>query len=252
MTPCSLHTKEIRRDPSHKQPEEAQRYQRPRSNPRVDEVVDKLGSGRILSLFDLVSSLQVMVDKDTIPLTASRMPARLLEWLVIAQGTSAAPRWRVKVIDEVVKGLANIIAYLDYVIDFAPDPADHVLNLKWFFKWLPKHNQPHALAGEHRRHRRRFSPPHHFSRWYPIDRQQCCRPVTNMLMSEDLKQLRSLLGGLSYSREFLANVAKRIGPITLSLTQGVHFFLAPVMETITPDLLAEVSKPQFLAYAGTS
>ena len=46
--------------------------------PRVDEVLDKLGTGRIFSLFDLVSSFhQRTVHKDTIPLTAFCTPTRL-------------------------------------------------------------------------------------------------------------------------------------------------------------------------------
>ena len=39
--------------------------------PRVDQVLDSLGSGRVFSLFDLVFSFhQVRVHRDTVPLTA--------------------------------------------------------------------------------------------------------------------------------------------------------------------------------------
>ena len=58
--------------------------------PRVNEIFDKLGTGRILSLFDLVSSFhQITVHKDTIPLTAFCTPTRLFEWLVMPQRSSA-------------------------------------------------------------------------------------------------------------------------------------------------------------------
>ena len=60
--------------------------------PRIDEILDKLGTGRIFSLFDLVSSFhQITVHKDTIPLTAFCTPTRLFEWLVMPQGSSLAP-----------------------------------------------------------------------------------------------------------------------------------------------------------------
>ena len=43
--------------------------------PRVDEVLDSLGKGRIFSLFDLLSSFhQITIDKDTIPLTTFCTP----------------------------------------------------------------------------------------------------------------------------------------------------------------------------------
>ena len=39
--------------------------------PRVDQVLDSLGKGRVFSLFHLVSSLhQITAHKDTVPLTA--------------------------------------------------------------------------------------------------------------------------------------------------------------------------------------
>lgn len=39
-------------------------------------------------------------------------------------------------------------------------------------------------------------------------------PLAGMPMAEDVKQLRSILGGLSYYRMYFPNVAKRIQPIT--------------------------------------
>ena len=50
------------------------------------------------------------------PLTAFCMPTGLYEWLVMPQDSSASPGWFVKVIDEVIKGLKQVAAYLDDVI----------------------------------------------------------------------------------------------------------------------------------------
>ena len=98
------------------------------SIPLVDEVLDELGTGRIFSLFDLVYSLhQIAVHKDTILLTAFCVPTRLFEWLVMSQASSAAPGWFVKAINEVIKGLDRVAAYLDDVIVFDADPSIHVV-----------------------------------------------------------------------------------------------------------------------------
>lgn len=40
---------------------------------------------------------------------------------------------------------------------------------------------------------------------------------------EDIKQLRSLLGGLFYYRKFLRSLAKQVGPLNLPLTKGAKF-----------------------------
>ena len=64
--------------------------------------------------------------------------------------------------------------------------------------------------------------------------------LMKMPMRLHRKQLRSLLGGLSYYRKFLADMAKRIRSITSLLTQGVKFVLTPSMETIVRTLLEEL------------
>ena len=105
--------------------------------PRVDHILDKLGSVRIFSLFDLVSSFyQITVHKDRIPLTAFCTTTGLFEWLVVPQGRSAAPGWFVKVMNEVIKGIAHVAAYLDYVVVFDPDPSAHVFPIQRLFKQL--------------------------------------------------------------------------------------------------------------------
>ena len=54
--------------------------------------------------------------------------------------------------------------------------------------------------------------------------------LTRMPMPTDIKQFRSSLGGLSYYREFLPNLAKRVRPITALLKNGVTFSFTPSME----------------------
>ena len=72
--------------------------------------------------------------------------------------------------------------------------------------------------------------------------------LMKMPMPEDLKQLRSLLGGLSYYGKFQRDMAKRIQPITSFLKQGVKFVFTPAMEAIVRELLAELSTPPVLVY----
>ena len=59
---------------------------------RAGEDLDKPGTVRIFSQFDVVSSCyQITVHKDTTPLTAFCTPTRLIDWLAMPQGSSAAP-----------------------------------------------------------------------------------------------------------------------------------------------------------------
>ena len=72
--------------------------------------------------------------------------------------------------------------------------------------------------------------------------------LSRMPMLSDLKQLRSLLGCLSYCRKILADMAKMIRPIASLLKQGVKFVFTPAMETIVRTLLEELSAPPVLVY----
>ena len=69
--------------------------------PRVDQVLDSMGKGRVFSLLNLVSSFhQFTAHKDTVLLTAFDTSTVLYEWLVMPQGSSTSPGWFVKAINE--------------------------------------------------------------------------------------------------------------------------------------------------------
>ena len=61
--------------------------------------------------------------------------------------------------------------------------------------------------------------------------------MTEIPMPTNILQLRSLLGGLSYYRNFLPNLSKRIRPITDLLKKGFPFVFTKDMEVIVRDLL---------------
>ena len=69
-----------------------------------------------------------------------------------------------------------------------------------------------------------------------------------MPMPTDIKQLRSLLGGLSYYRKFLPNMARHIRPITTLLKKGVAFDFTFPMEDTVCALLAELAAPPILVF----
>ena len=213
--------------------------------PRVDEVLDSLGKGRIFSLFDLVSFHQITIDKDTIPLTAFCTPNRLFEWLEMPQGSSASPGWFVKVINEVIKGLERVAAYLDDIIFFDRTPTDHTANIRALFERVRRHRLKRSPAKAkidaitadflgHTINASGFSP-----------NSDKVAALTKMPMPNK-KQARSLLGGINYYGKFLANLSRRLHPINALL--GATFNFTPAMETPVRDILRELAKPPTLVY----
>ena len=128
--PAGGHPKEVRGRDNHGELQEAQSNQQ--TQPATDSPSGPgprlLGPRKGVSpLFDLVSSFhQIKAHKDTVSLTAFCTPTGLYEWLVMPQGSSASPGWFVKVINEVIKDLTQVAAYLGDVIVFDSDPIAHV------------------------------------------------------------------------------------------------------------------------------
>ena len=64
----------------------------------------------------------------------------------------------------------------------------------------------------------------------------------------DIKQLRSLLGGLSYYHKFLPNMTCRIRPLTTLLKMGAAFDFTSTMEDTVRALLVELATPPILVF----
>ena len=110
--------------------------------PRVDQVLDSLGKGRVCSLFDLVYSFHhITAHKDTILLTAFCTPTGLYGWLVMLQGSNASLGLLVKVINQVIKGVEKVAAYLDDVVVLDSDPTARVKTTRALFERLRKHTR---------------------------------------------------------------------------------------------------------------
>ena len=197
--------------------------------PRVDQVLDSLGKGRVFSLFDLVCSFhKIIAHKDTVPLTACCTPTGLYEWLVMPQGNSASPGWFVIVINEVIKGLEQVTVYFDDVIIFDSDPTAYVNTMRTLFERLRKHNF-------------KFSPSkarlgatdadflgHSISPAGVRPNADKIYALIKKPMPRDLKQVRALLGGVGYYRKFLRDLSKRIHSVTSLLRKGIKFeFIQP-------------------------
>ena len=108
--------------------------------------------GRVFYLFDLVSSFQqIAAHKGTVPLTAVCTPTGLYGWFVMPQGSmpqgsSTSPGSFIKVINVVIKGLAQVAAYLDDVIVIDSDSTAHIKTIRTLFERQRKHNLKLSLS----------------------------------------------------------------------------------------------------------
>ena len=181
--------------------------------PRVDQVLGFLGSGWVFFLFDLVSSFhQIAAHKDTVPLTAFCTPTGLYEWLVMPQGSSASPGWFVKAINEVIKDLNQVAAYLDDVIVFSSDPVEHVRTISSLFERLRKHNLKLSLSKTRLGATDATFLGHSVSPAGLRPNAEKVSALTNIPMPTDVKQVRALMGVVNYYGNFFPDSYKRRRP----------------------------------------
>ena len=193
---------------------------------RVDEVLDTLGGRSVFSVFDLSSGFtQLTIHPDIIPLAAFYTPNELYEWLRMPQGDAGFPAWFVSVMRLVMDGLDNIRKYLDNAIGSEDSPMAHVATLATFFARLRLHNLKLSPNKSRIGAARVDLVGHVISQDGVRPNDEKFAALAQMPMPRGIKQVRSLLGGLSYYRKFLPNMAKRVRSITSLLKKGAMFNL---------------------------
>ena len=153
-----------------------------------------------------------------------------------------------KVINEVTKDLEQVAAYLDDVMVFDSDPSAHVKTIRALFERLRKHNLKVSPSKARLDAMNVGLLGHSISPADVRPNAENVSALTLMPMPRDLKQLRTLLGDLSYYRKFLRDMSKRIRPITALLKKGVNFFFTPSMGAIARDIVVELAAPPVLVF----
>ena len=216
--------------------------------PRVDEVLG-IGGGSVFSVFDLFSGFtQLTIHPNTIALTAFCTPNGLYEWLRMPQGAAGAPAWFISVMRLVSAGLDKIRMYLDDAIGSDDCPLHHVTTLAAFFARLRLHQLKLSPDKSRIGAARVDFLGHIISADGVRPNGDRVAALTRMHMPSDIKQLRSLLGGFSYYRKFLPNMAHLIRPSTALLKKGAAFDFTSAVEDTVRAILAELAAPPILVF----
>ena len=163
-------------------------------------------------------------------------------------GAAGAPAWFVSVMRLVTAGIDNILMYLDDAIGPDDCPLHDVATLATFFARLRLHKLK-LSPYKSRIGAARIDFLGHVILANGVRPNNARVPaLARMPMPTVINQLRSLLGGLSYHRKFLANMAHHIRPITTLLKKGATFDFTSAMEDTVRALLAELAALPILAF----
>ena len=164
------------------------------------------------------------------------------------QGAAGAPVWLVSVMRLVTAGLDNIRMYLDVAIGSDDCLIHHVTTLATFFARLRLHKLKLFPDKSRIGAARVDSLGHVISADGVRPTDDRVAALTRIPMPTGIKHFRNLLGGLSYYRKFLPNMARRIRSITALLKKGVAFDFTSTMEHTVRALLAELAAPPILVF----
>ena len=184
--------------------------------PRVDELIDKLGSAKYITTLDLARGYwQVPMAEDSREMTAFSTPFGLYQFRVMPFGLSGAPATFQRLMDQVVRGLEEFsAAYIDDLVIHSRTWEEHLRHIQAVLQRL----QEAGLTAK---------PPK-----CQFGMQQCVylghvvgnggvRPEKSKLLAVESfpvpktkKEVRTFLGLTGYYRRFIENYASVAAPLT--------------------------------------
>ena len=169
---------------------------------RIDDVLDEVGTGRIFSLFDLVSSFdQITVMNVAHPRVCSSGWIYHKEAALLQGGSSRSSTSLSKALTASLPTSTSSCS--------TPTPLFTPHIRRTFSSACETTTSKFSFKCYNRRHGCEFPRSHHLSRRHHTECTKRGSTVMKRPMSENLKQLRSLVGDFSYYRKFLPDMAKR-------------------------------------------
>ena len=218
--------------------------------PRIEELLDTLGSASFFSSFDMMSGFhQIMIGENRVPLTAFCTTSGLYEFLVMPMGTSGSPGHFERVMQQVTADLVHFVTIcIDDVLVRRNDESSMVDYIERFLKALTRHNLKISPSKSDIGAQEISFLGHTISpRGVKLDVKKV-DALGKLPMPNNVSKLRALLGGLSYYRKFLPNLSRRLQPITRLLKKDVPFSFNAEMEAVVREILKVLKKPPVLVY----
>jgi hypothetical protein len=218
--------------------------------PRIDDLLDRLHGAKVFSQLDMRDAFhQIRIDPEHVPRTAFRTRYGLYEFTVMPFGLTSAPATMQALLNKIFVDHQDdfVVIYLDDILVFSKNEADHKRHLEIVAQLLRKHQlrlklkkcsffQPsveflgHIISGE----------------GVSMDSRKV-DAIHKWPQPSDVGQLRSFLGLASYYRRFVDGFAHIAAPLNELLKKDAPWKWDSEHEGAYKGLIAALATAPVLA-----
>ena len=192
--------------------------------PRIEDLFSQLEGGKTYSKLDLSNAFQqVSLDTESKKFTTINTSKGLFQYTRLPFGISSAPSIFQRVMDGVLSGLDGVAAYIDDIVVTGKTEQEHLQNLD---KVLTRLEQADLRLNPAKS---AFMLPsiqylgNVISAKGIQPSQEKVRALLEAPAPNNLQQLRSFLGAISYYRKFLSNLSSKLAPLNKLLQKEVKW-----------------------------
>jgi hypothetical protein len=184
----------------------------------VQECISEIGraGSTIFTTLDLTSGFwQMALDPKSRPYTAFTVPGMgQFEWKVVSMGLASAPSAFQRLVELVVKGIDNVVVYIDDLIIHSKSHEDHLQTLDAVFTRLASHNLrvnlKKCVFGSNETSYLGFR----LSKDGIFPGTDKLKAVRDAEPPQNVKQIRQFLGLCNFFRGHIQNFAQITSPLT--------------------------------------
>lgn len=196
--------------------------------PRMDDLLDDLGTAQYLTKIDLLKGYyQVSLTEEAKQISAFITPDGLYQYLVMPFGMRNAPGTFQRMINQVVRGLNHVRAYLDDLVIFNESWREHVSDLRELFSRLEAAKLTVNLAKCHFAHATINYLGHEVGMGKVAPLTAKIEAIQAIPPPKNRRELRRFLGLAGYYRRFCPNFAHVSSPLTDLISPKVEFEWSP-------------------------
>ena len=192
--------------------------------PRIDDCIDKIGSAKFVSKFDLLKGYwQVPLTERAREVSAFVTPDGLYQYKVMPFGMKNAPATFQRMIHSLLRHLEGCEAYIDDVIIYSNTWDDHLRIMRKFFNILAKANLTVNLAKSDFCHATVEYLGHKVGQGFVTPITAKVEAISQFPIPTNKKELMRFLGMAGFYRKFCPNFSSVVGPLTNLLQKKVNF-----------------------------